>query len=362
LSSCEPIRILVVEDEGLAALDTGEQLQALGYTVIGSVFSASDAIRKVEECRPDVVLMDIRLKGRTDGIAAAKEIRSRFDIPIIFATAYADDATVQRAKVAEPFGYILKPFDDRELRASIEMALYRHRMERQRADFLAMLSHDIRNPLGVVLGYTEILGMAVRTGDLAQAEELLQRLISTTLSVHSLVTNYLEVSRIESGRLSLRREPLQLNDLVTSVRDQYEAEANRRRIRFETSLQHPLPLADVDPAAAERILANLVYNALKFTPVEGRVTIRSVAHGEEILLTITDTGGGIPPELHSRLFDRYQSSVALRQETGAGLGLFIVKTLVEAHGGRVEVRSTPGEGTTFAVFLPAAAPRAASAG
>jgi signal transduction histidine kinase len=92
------------------------------------------------------------------------------------------------------------------------------------------------------------------------------------------------------------------------------------------------------------------------------VTIRSVAHGEEILLTITDTGGGIPPELHSRLFDRYQSSVALRQETGAGLGLFIVKTLVEAHGGRVEVRSTPGEGTTFAVFLPAAAPRAASAG
>src|SRR5271169_2938672 len=113
--SSEQIQILVVEDEGITAMDTGDLLQSLGYAVPAAVFSARDAIRKVEEIRPDLVLMDIRLKGKMDGIEAAQEIRTRFDIPIIYATAHADDATLQRAKVTEPFGYILKPFDEREL-------------------------------------------------------------------------------------------------------------------------------------------------------------------------------------------------------------------------------------------------------
>jgi signal transduction histidine kinase len=350
----EPIRILVVEDEGITAIDTSDLLQGLGYAVPATVFSGRDAVRQVEALHPDLVLMDIRLKGEMDGIAAAKEIRTRFDIPIIYATAYADDATLQRAKLTEPFGYVLKPFDERELRSSIEMALYKHRLERQRADFLAMLSHDIRNPLAVILGYTDMLAEVVRSGAAAQAEELLQRLTSTTLSVHSLVTNYLDASRIEAGRLSLAREPVPLNEVVTRIRDQYDAEAQRRGVRLEASLHEPLPAVDADPVAVERILTNLVYNALKFTPRGGRVTIGSVAHEREVVVNVVDTGPGIPPEQIPRLFERYQKAASAEREGGSGLGLFIVKTLAEAHGGRVEVDSTFARGTRFSIFLPVA--------
>jgi len=354
MEKTEQKRILVVEDEGLTAMDTSELLQGLGYGVTGAVFSAQEALRAAEQQRPDLVLMDIRLKGSADGIAAAGEIRSRFDIPIIFATAYADDATVERAKLAEPFGYILKPFDARDLRTAIEVALYKHWMERQRADFLAMLSHDIRNPLGVVLNYTEMLGDELRGGDRAQSESLLQRLTSTTLSMHSLVTNYLDVSRIESGRLALNPQPLPLNDLVARVCAQYEAEARRRGVRLEMSLQQPLPPAQADAVAAERILSNLIYNAVKFTPAEGAVAITSANHDGEVSVTVRDTGPGIPPESMPHLFDRYQKPASPRQGGGSGLGLFIVKTLADANGGRVEVASTAGMGTSFSVFLPAA--------
>jgi len=104
------VRILVVEDEGITVMDTSEQLQSLGYAVPATAFSGREALRKVAELRPDLVLMDIRLKGKMDGVETAAEIRTRFAIPVIYVTAYADDATLQRAKVTEPFGYILKPF------------------------------------------------------------------------------------------------------------------------------------------------------------------------------------------------------------------------------------------------------------
>jgi signal transduction histidine kinase len=349
------VRILLVEDEGLTALDTREQLESLGYTVVGSAFSGSDAVALAAELRPDLVLMDIRLRGGSDGVESAKEIRSRFVVPIIFATAYADDKTVQRAKVAEPFGYILKPFDSRELRTVIEVALYEHRMQRQRADFVAMLSHDIRSPLGVILSYAELLGEEIRRGDAKEAEELLHRLTSATLSVHTLVSNYLEASRIESGHMSVQCEPVALNEVLERVCAQYEGEARRRRIVLERSFPQPSPRALADPVATERIVTNLLYNALKFTPAEGRVRVAASAPSRgEVLVSIADTGSGIAPEEVPRLFERYQTGGAGGPGAGTGLGLFIVRTLVEAHGGRVEVGPSAGGGTCFSVHLPAA--------
>jgi len=360
-SSDTPIHILVVEDEGVTALDTGEQLESLGYAVTTAVFSGRDAVRRVEALRPDLVLMDIRLKGRMDGIEAAQEIRDRFHVPVIYATAYADEATVQRAKQTEPSGYLLKPFDARELRTAIEVALYRHRMERQRADCLAMLSHDVRNPLGVMLAYLEMLGEEVGKGDQAQAEELLARLTSTASSLHALVRNYLEASRLENGRLALKREPLQLNEVVNRVAAQYAAEGRRRQVRLQVTLDESLPLVAADPVAVEQIVTNLVFNGLKFTPQGGSVTISSRTRRPEIVLTVADTGPGIPAEHLPRLFDRYQPVAAAHLGGGTGLGLFIVKTLAEGHEGRVEVASAPGEGSRFSVILPAVGPTGADA-
>ncbi|MBE0517382.1 MAG: response regulator [Methanophagales archaeon] len=124
-------QILVVEDEGIVATGIRNMLKDLGYTVPAVASSGKDAIKKAAEMRPDLVLMDIVLEGDMDGIEAAEQIRARFDIPVIYLTAYADETTVQRAKMTTPYGYLLKPFNERELHAAIEMALYKHMMERE---------------------------------------------------------------------------------------------------------------------------------------------------------------------------------------------------------------------------------------
>ncbi len=124
-------RILIVEDEKIIALDLQRRLERFGYTVCGSASEGEEAIEKAEELRPSIILMDIMLSGPIDGIEAATRIKQRLGIPVIFITAYADENTLERAKEAEPFGYILKPFKERELYTTIDIALYKHRIDRQ---------------------------------------------------------------------------------------------------------------------------------------------------------------------------------------------------------------------------------------
>ncbi len=124
-------QILVVEDEHIVAKDIQLRLQGLGYHIPAVASSGEEALQKAEETRPDLVLMDIRLKGTMNGVEAAEEVRRRFNIPVVYLTAYADSHTLHRAKVTEPFGYILKPFEERELYTCIEVALYKHQMEQR---------------------------------------------------------------------------------------------------------------------------------------------------------------------------------------------------------------------------------------
>ena len=127
-------KILVVEDEFITASDIQNNLNTMGYEVQAVVDTGEEAVRKAGELSPSLVLMDITLKGRMNGIEAAKQIRERFDIPVIYLTAHSDESTFRNALVSEPFGYIIKPFNTREMRISIEMALYKHALDRELRD------------------------------------------------------------------------------------------------------------------------------------------------------------------------------------------------------------------------------------
>jgi len=122
-------RILVVEDENIISLEIQERLKTMGHAICGAATTAEEAVVKATDMQPDLVLMDIMLKGSQDGIEAAGQIRDSIPIPIIYLTAYADDRTLARARTTEPYGYLIKPFEDRELHAAIEMALYKHKAE-----------------------------------------------------------------------------------------------------------------------------------------------------------------------------------------------------------------------------------------
>jgi two-component system sensor histidine kinase VicK len=231
----------------------------------------------------------------------------------------------------------------------------RKALEQQRADFLAMLTHDIRSPLGVILGYTDLLLEAVQEEDFAEEKDLLLRLKNNVLTVHSLLANYLDLSRIEAGQLALFPAPVAINDLLRRVSQQYEAETQHKFLTFTLELQAEIPLVQGDPLALERIFANLLLNAFKFTPEGGQVTVRSALHNdEEVVVVVADSGPGIAPEEIPLIFEKYRRSERAQFQVGTGLGLFIVKTLVEAQGGRIEVQSTPGQGARFFVFLPVA--------
>ncbi len=124
-------RILVVEDERLVALSIVRCLQGMGYEVPANVASGEEAVRKVIEMEPDLVLMDVRLNGAMDGVEAASRIRDSFHVPIVYLTAYSEEKTLERAKATEPLGYITKPFEERTLQTTVEMALYKAKMDRE---------------------------------------------------------------------------------------------------------------------------------------------------------------------------------------------------------------------------------------
>jgi len=127
-------RILVVEDEHIVAMGIKKMLKSLGYQVTGIASSGEDAISKAESTFPDLVLMDIMLKGNIDGIEAAREIIKRFDLPVVYLSAYSDSKILERAKQTGPFGYIVKPFEEKDLHSSIEVALHRHAVEKKKQE------------------------------------------------------------------------------------------------------------------------------------------------------------------------------------------------------------------------------------
>jgi len=146
-------RILIVEDEALIAEEIADRLGRLGFQIVGQADSADRAIQLAEQVRPDLVLMDIRLKGEKDGVEAAEVISQRLDIAVVFLTAHADEPTFQRAKGTAPFGYVLKPFHERELVVAIEIAIHRHTLERRLAERTAELERtveELRKALGEI--------------------------------------------------------------------------------------------------------------------------------------------------------------------------------------------------------------------
>lgn len=162
------IKVLVVEDEIIVAKDIEETLQNLGYSVTGIARSAEEAIELSERTEPEIVLMDIMLEGKMDGTEAAKVIRARFNIPVIFLTAYSNEKTLKRAKTTNPYGYILKPFQETDLYTTIEIALHKHRTQRK-------LIEETENALAAIIGSTELFLEEGAPGDDA---EVLRRIDS----------------------------------------------------------------------------------------------------------------------------------------------------------------------------------------
>lgn len=394
-----PVKILVVEDEVIVAEDIAGRLKKLGYVVTATVSSGEEAIQKATENPPDLVLMDIVLKGEMDGVTAAEKIRTHRNVPTVFLTAYADDKTLQRAKLTDPFGYIIKPFQQNDLRVGIEIALHRHEIETKMREalktseavresmeekshrqnqYISMAAHELRNPLNAILISAELLKLdRTRSSDESQVRTL--RLVhSATQKMNQLIDDMLFMGRAEAGQLKCNPLPINLVEFCQDLLDQ---------LLLGNEAKHKLTLipSDVTSAMLDRqllhgILSNLIVNAIKYSPNGGQVTLelecRQAAEGDKeaifclspewlfpnsqftninsplLIIRIRDEGIGIPETEVGKIFEMFYRCKNTGKIKGNGLGLTIVKKAVELQGGAIACESKIGMGTTFKVALP----------
>jgi len=223
--------------------------------------------------------------------------------------------------------------------------------EQARADFLSMITHDIKAPLTVILGYTELLtDTDSRSTDMPP--DVLEHIRESGEKIHALVSNFLDVSRIEAGGLVLDRRVMDLRGLVAQAVDQHAWSARRKGLALSIH-SGALPSIVADESQMERVVGNLIGNAIKYTPEGGAIRVMMGRQNGHVTVAVRDTGRGIPAHELPHLFERYRRVRDKHRTEGTGLGLFIAKTIVEAHGGQIHVESAPGIGSTFTVLLPA---------
>ncbi len=211
------------------------------------------------------------------------------------------------------------------------------------------VAHDLRTPMTRLRGIAET---ALTANDPAMLRDALADCLEESDRVVAMLNTLMDISEAETGTMTLRREPTDLNDLIRQSVELYEDLAEERQVEIRTSTESEL-VVDVDRSRMRQVLANLLDNALKYTPASGHVTIAATRNGPDAVLTVSDTGVGIPPAELPRIWDRLYRGDKSRSTRGLGLGLSLVRAIVAAHGGRVDVRSTPGAGSTFELRLPA---------
>jgi signal transduction histidine kinase len=367
------LSILIVEDEYIVALDMRMRLAAMGYRVVDIVDTAALAFERTLELSPEIILMDIKLKGDQDGIEAASRLRGQSEVPVIFVTAFTDERTLDRAKRASPYGYIVKPFHERELRIAIELAIYKYNYElslrrakdiaeesnRVKSDFLANMSHELKTPLNSVIGFTELAMSASK--DREQREHLAIAL-SSAKSLLTLIDSILDFARMEAGKLLAVPAPFSLDELLGECADALAIAGFPKGLDVSLRRDPAIPDSLVgDRSLLMHVLLNLLDNAVKFTD-SGRVRIAASLSnlpecsscGPTIEFEVIDTGIGMPKDKIALAFERFcqLDPSTTHKAGGTGLGLAIVSKAVELMGGDISVESDAGHGTRFTVRLP----------
>jgi len=510
-------KILVVEDEIITAEAIADQLQQLGYVLAGIASSGRSAIEKAAATQPDLVLMDIILKRRQmDGIEAAVQIQQRFKIPVVYLTAHSDQATLARAKVTCPFGYILKPFSEKDLRIALENALYKHQMERQLAEreellstifestsnailscdragtitytnaaaesltgwpiaeakgqsiteviqivdemtckpienpvaillqeeikscfngeiamlsrdgtsipiesnicpmfkgtnnlagavmvladlrerrqvevleeetrqlsaevaerreseakmrqilaaerevndlksrLISIVSHEFRTPLAVVLASAELLKHYSSQLSPEKKDQYFSRIHAGVKQLTQLIDDILTFGKAEANELRFHPESMDLEAFCQNlVENQRLIAGDRYTIQF--SYQSTCTTASFDEQLLQRVLSNLLTNAVKYSPKDSIVCFSVSDRDNRILFQVEDRGIGIPKKDQANLFTPFSRASNVGSIVGTGMGMSIVKKCVDLHGGEISVESEENKGTTFIVSLP----------
>jgi two-component system phosphate regulon sensor histidine kinase PhoR len=227
------------------------------------------------------------------------------------------------------------------------------RLERARRDFIANISHEFKTPLTAIQGFAEtLLGGALE--DVQNRSRFLEIIREHALRLGRLTDDLLKLSQIEAGQMQREMRPVAVPEIINPCMEVARIKAEQKGLFLEAEYSGNLPMLFGDARSFQEILQNLLDNAVRYTAAGGHIRVKAAADGSELVLSVADTGIGIPKADQDRIFERFYRADAARsrESGGTGLGLSIVKHLVEAHGGRIKVESEVGQGSTFYVYLP----------
>ena len=353
---------MVVEDEAISALCLQELLLKRGYQVVSVESAAEEAIVRADALRPDLVLMDIFLSGEMDGIQASRFIYDHYHIPVVFLTAHTQDSLVARATDTGPFGYLLKPYHEPELYATIEIALLKHRsatylreLNATRDKFFSIIAHDLRHPLAALFQTTGILKDRLQRVSAQELTFFLEQIHDTARTLHHLTENLLEWARLQGDRTEFRPAKTNLAALVDYALTIGKGSAQHKGIGLLSTVgRDQWVWADADMLLS--VLNNLLSNAVKFSHPDGQVTVSARPTGAYLEVSVLDDGVGIEAQFLDQLFGLGYRSPGTQQERGTGLGLVLTKEFVARNGGQLSVTSTVGRGTRVTFTLPVSEP------
>jgi two-component system phosphate regulon sensor histidine kinase PhoR len=223
-------------------------------------------------------------------------------------------------------------------------------LDRIKSDFVNAVSHDLRSPLTAILGYVELIGRVGPVNE--QQADFIRRIQFGVHSITALITDLLDLGRIEAG-FDEQKEPTHLATVIKFAVEDAQSQADAKQLTIQTQVAPDVPNVLANPPRLRQMLSNLINNAIKYTPAGGGVHVAARVENGTIVLTVSDSGVGIPAVDLPYVFNKFYRAANIRDtHQGTGLGLSIVKSIVENHGGRIWVDSKPGEGTTFTVILP----------
>jgi len=362
-------QIILIIDDNVTNIDVlVGTLKAHGFETV-TARNGTMGIKRAKFSQPDLILLDIKMPAM-DGYEVCELMKAderTKNIPVIFISALNETFNKVKAFAVGGVDYITKPFQKEEVLARVQTHLMLQSQKQQlmqlnqeKDEFLSIASHDLKNPLNAIFGCLQIVEMSIETEEFSSKAEVIEyvnKMHSTILLMLELIDKLLNVNAIESGKIQLNLQDENILLLLKWVVEEYSQKATVKDITLHFSADKGNYLAHIDVNMVREILDNLISNAIKYSPFGKNVYVHIFATQEgNVCCEIQDEGPGLSSEDQTKLFQKFSrlSPQTTNKESSTGLGLFIVKKLVTAMGGKVWCESELGKGTKFGVeFMPA---------
>ncbi len=362
-------KILIVDDDEVALATAGKILENCGYS-IDLVQNLCEAKQRISQTEYSAVITDMNMPDAKETSAIEVLHQLKCNLEIIVVSGYGTLDVAVKCMRAGASDFLIKPVSRNELVDAIERAVGRKEISRENVmlrglnemkdKFLTLVSHELRTPLTLIYGYLTILQRQSASLSTDQVD-LLQIIMKSSKQLINIVNNIQTIAQADSGEMKIHVQSVLPRKLLADVLAEMKASISQRNLDIQLEAGKELEPFAGDPIRLHQVISELVQNSIRNTEDGGRIILGTFKRGEKIILWVRDTGIGIPAEEQSKIFEPFYEVADVKQHTssnsrfgggGIGIGLPLVRRVVEAHGGTIELDSTPGRGTTIELFMP----------